>query len=160
MLHLASLIRVEASTALGPSRNEAAKARLGADGRIDSSTRRLAGDANHSFATGHQVHGLIRRRARWCCRYLFSNVSHQFRTPLTLMLAPLEDALAAPDSPATEQREGLDLAHRNSVRLLKLVNTHPGFLKIEAGRIEACYRTCPASYRNGNSGATIERLVE
>jgi signal transduction histidine kinase len=68
----------------------------------------------------------------------FSNVSHEFRTPLTLMLGPLEDALAAePASPA--QRERLDIAHRNALRLLRLVNALLDFSRIEAGRTEACY---------------------
>ncbi len=62
----------------------------------------------------------------------FSNVSHEFRTPLTLMLAPLEDALN--DRGGTElpaiQRERLDVAHRNSLRLLKLVNTLLDFSRI------------------------------
>jgi len=69
----------------------------------------------------------------------FSNVSHEFRTPLTLMLGPLEDALAASDGLAADQRERMEIAHRNSVRLLKLVNTLLDFSRIEAGRIEACY---------------------
>src|SRR2546430_17051728 len=51
----------------------------------------------------------------------FSNVSHEFRTPLTLMLGPLEDVLRAPDLPTVE-REQLLTAQRNGVRLLKLVN--------------------------------------
>ena len=51
----------------------------------------------------------------------FSNVSHEFRTPLTLILGPLEDVLADASLPAAE-RERLDIAHRNSLRLLKLVN--------------------------------------
>lgn len=68
----------------------------------------------------------------------FSNVSHEFRTPLTLMLGPLEDALTEENLlPAV--RERLDVAHRNSVRLLKLVNTLLDFSRIEAGRIEAVY---------------------
>src|SRR5581483_4746208 len=61
----------------------------------------------------------------------FSNVSHEFRTPLTLMLGPLEDALAAPLP--DRQRERLDVAHRNSLRLLKLVNSLLDFSRIEAG---------------------------
>lgn len=69
----------------------------------------------------------------------FSNVSHEFRTPLTLMLGPLEDALAAKDGLAAEHRESLEVAHRNSMRLLKLVNTLLDFSRIEAGRIQACY---------------------
>ena len=69
----------------------------------------------------------------------FSNVSHEFRTPLTLMLGPLEDTLAARDGLGSEHREHLELAHRNSLRLLKLVNTLLDFSRIEAGRIEACY---------------------
>jgi PAS domain S-box-containing protein len=66
----------------------------------------------------------------------FSNVSHEFRTPLTLMLAPLEDALQAEDLPPP-QRAQLDIAHRNAQRLLRLVNSLLDFSRIEAGRIEA-----------------------
>ncbi len=49
----------------------------------------------------------------------FSNVSHEFRTPLTLMIGPLEDELR--EHP--EERERLEIVQRNSLRLLKLVNT-------------------------------------
>jgi signal transduction histidine kinase len=68
----------------------------------------------------------------------FSNVSHEFRTPLTLMLGPLEETLADTSVPANVH-DRLDVAHRNSVRLLKLVNTLLDFSRIEAGRIEAVY---------------------
>lgn len=68
----------------------------------------------------------------------FSNISHEFRTPLTLLLAPLQDALSDPTL-APIHRERLELAHRNSLRLLKLVNTLLDFSRIEAGRIEAIY---------------------
>ena len=64
----------------------------------------------------------------------FSNVSHEFRTPLTLMLGPLEDALAAPGL-AVAERERLELAQRNALRLLKLVNTLLDFSRIEASRL-------------------------
>jgi PAS domain S-box-containing protein len=68
----------------------------------------------------------------------FSNVSHEFRTPLTLILGPLADALAEPGlTPA--QREPLRAAHRNSLRLLKLVNTLLDFARIEAGRVQALF---------------------
>jgi signal transduction histidine kinase len=70
----------------------------------------------------------------------FSNVSHEFRTPLTLLLAPLQDALSDISHPlAPPQRERLELAHRNATRLLKLVNTLLDFSRIEAGRMEAVY---------------------
>jgi signal transduction histidine kinase/DNA-binding response OmpR family regulator len=70
----------------------------------------------------------------------FSNVSHEFRTPLTLMLGPLEELLGRPDqSISADTREHVQLAHRNSLRLLKLVNTLLDFSRIEAGRAEAVY---------------------
>jgi PAS domain S-box-containing protein len=69
----------------------------------------------------------------------FSNVSHEFRTPLTLMLNPLEDILSNPSGPLPSDRNQLEIAYRNSQRLLKLVNTLLDFSRIEAGRIEAVY---------------------
>src|SRR4029079_8536677 len=62
----------------------------------------------------------------------------EFRTPLTLMLGPLEEALTETRL-LPDVRERLDVAHRNSIRLLKLVNTLLDFSRIEAGRIEAVY---------------------
>ncbi len=69
----------------------------------------------------------------------FSNVSHEFRTPLTLMLAPLEDLLAQPDAAAAEARSQVQVAHRNALRLLKLVNSLLDFARSEAGRTEASF---------------------
>ena len=68
----------------------------------------------------------------------FSNVSHEFRTPLTLMLGPLQDVLNSAELPAT-LRAQLDLAQRNAQRLLKLVNSLLDFARIEAGRATATF---------------------
>jgi signal transduction histidine kinase len=68
----------------------------------------------------------------------FSNISHEFRTPLTLMLGPLEDLLAGPDL-GPDARETLSAVQRNAGRLLKLVNTLLDFARIEAGRVQAVY---------------------
>jgi GAF domain-containing protein len=68
----------------------------------------------------------------------FSNVSHEFRPPLTLMRGPLEDVLAGGNVPDPE-RARLDTAHRNSLRLLKLVNSLLDFSRIEAGRAQTRY---------------------
>jgi PAS domain S-box-containing protein len=76
----------------------------------------------------------------------FSNVSHEFRTPLTLMLGPIEDLLersrggawAAPGAAAPQ--DDLEVVHRNGQRLLRLVNTLLDFSRIEAGRVRARYQ--------------------
>jgi signal transduction histidine kinase len=68
----------------------------------------------------------------------FSNVSHEFRTPLTLMLGPLEDALSDPDV-VGKQRERIQLAHDNALRLLRLVSALLDFSRLEAGRLTAAY---------------------
>ncbi|MBD2465747.1 response regulator [Oscillatoria sp. FACHB-1407] len=66
----------------------------------------------------------------------FSNVSHEFRTPLTLMLNPLKEVLQSNQLPLAE-REKITIAQRNAQRLLKLVNTLLDFSRIEAGRAQA-----------------------
>jgi signal transduction histidine kinase len=70
----------------------------------------------------------------------FSNVSHEFRTPLTLMLGPLEDLLGGRHGPVTdEQRAQHQIVYRNALRLLKLVNSLLDFSRIEAGRMQATF---------------------
>ena len=70
----------------------------------------------------------------------FSNVSHEFRTPLTLMLGPAEELLAEVHGGLTgPQRAQVDILHRNAGRLLKLVNALLDFSRIEAGRAQASY---------------------
>jgi signal transduction histidine kinase len=85
----------------------------------------------------------------------FSNVSHEFRTPLTLMLGPLEEELAEQNHPLPpERRERVVTAHRNSLRLLKLVNHLLDFSRIEADRVRASYEpTNLAAYTRELCGA-------
>lgn len=69
----------------------------------------------------------------------FQNVSHEFRTPLTLNIGPLESAI--------EQQQGLSYAQsvialRNSRRLLRLVNQLLDLQRLDAGRMQPCFRPC------------------
>lgn len=68
----------------------------------------------------------------------FSNVSHEFRTPLTLMLGPTEDGLNSPER--SLRGRALETVHRNQLRLLKLVNTLLEFSRLEAGRTKVRYQ--------------------
>lgn len=70
----------------------------------------------------------------------FSNISHEFRTPLTLMIAPVEELLSNHQNLATDRFSAdIEIIHRNALRLLKLVNTLLDFSRIEAGRVRAAY---------------------
>ncbi|MEO8606273.1 MAG: ATP-binding protein [Chloroflexota bacterium] len=70
----------------------------------------------------------------------FHNVSHEFRTPLTLILGPLEDLLTnTVGDLSTPQRDSLDTIYRNSLRLLKLVNSLLDFSRMEAGRLDITF---------------------
>lgn len=64
----------------------------------------------------------------------FSNISHEFRTPLTLILGPLQEALEMEDGMAPAVRSQMERARDNALRLLKLVNTLLDFSQLEAGR--------------------------
>jgi signal transduction histidine kinase len=67
----------------------------------------------------------------------FSNISHEFRTPLSLILGPTEEALRSPERALRD--EDLDVVYRNELRLVKLVNTLLDFSRLEAGRLQASY---------------------
>jgi len=71
----------------------------------------------------------------------FSNVSHEFRTPLTLMLGPVEDMLSRDFGELPPAAKGqLEVVNRNGLRLLRLVNALLDFSRIEAGRVRASYQ--------------------
>lgn len=67
----------------------------------------------------------------------FSNVSHELRSPLTLVIAPIESLLAAERGPlAVAQKDLLETVHRNAIRLLQMVTGLLDFSKLEAGKLD------------------------
>lgn len=90
----------------------------------------------------------------------FSNVSHEFRTPLTLMLGPLEEALNDQEGDANLQHERLDMVYRNALRLKKLVNTLLDFSRIEAGRLQACYQPTDLSSFTQDLASMFRSAIE
>ncbi len=99
----------------------------------------------------------------------FSNVSHEFRTPLTLMLGPLEEMLSNSAALDPEQRERAGIAHRNSLRLLRLVNSLLDFSRIESGRVQASYAATDlcaltadlaSSFRSAIDAAGLQLIVD
>ncbi|MFN6566433.1 ATP-binding protein [Dendronalium sp. ChiSLP03b] len=91
----------------------------------------------------------------------FSNVSHEFRTPLTLMLGPLEETLinCATLLPPNE-REQLEMVQRNGHRLLKLVNTLLDFSRIEAGRVQASYEPTDLAIFTAELASVFRSTIE
>lgn len=69
----------------------------------------------------------------------FSNISHEFRTPLTLIMGPVEELRARFAGSDSRVCDELDAIHRNGLRLGKLVNSLLDFSRIEAGRMQARY---------------------
>ena len=69
----------------------------------------------------------------------FQNVSHEFRTPLTLMIGPLESVVEHKKDLPYEQSA---IALRNSRRLLRLVNQLLDLQRLDAGRMQASFRPC------------------
>ncbi|HSE54732.1 MAG TPA: SpoIIE family protein phosphatase [Nocardioidaceae bacterium] len=103
----------------------------------------VAGQLSSSI-TGARAYDFERTRAETLAALdhaktdFFTNVSHEFRTPLTLLLGPAEDALSDPDEVLPpHQRDRLDVVLRNGQRLLKLVNTLLDFSRLESGRLDA-----------------------
>jgi PAS domain S-box-containing protein len=91
----------------------------------------------------------------------FSNVSHEFRTPLTLMLGPVDDLLADAERPlAPGQREQLELVRRNGLRLQKLVNALLDFSRIEAGRAQASYAPTDLAALTADIASTFRSTIE
>jgi signal transduction histidine kinase len=91
----------------------------------------------------------------------FSNISHEFRTPLTLMLGPLEELLSQQKDTLTQEQEAhLTATHRNALRLLRLVNTLLDFSRIEADKVQAQYFPVNLSTITEDIASTFRAAVE
>jgi len=91
----------------------------------------------------------------------FSNVSHEFRTPLTLMLGPIEEALRqTSQDDNTPENERMQLLHRNALRLLKLVNNLLDFSRIEAGRMQAVAQPTDLAAFTKDLASSFRSMVE
>ncbi|SFK59155.1 ATP-binding protein [Methylocapsa palsarum] len=92
----------------------------------------------------------------------FSNASHEFRTPLTLILGPVKDMLARDPASAEimVKRAELELINRNGVRLLKLVNTLLDFSRIEAGRVQAAFEPIDLASFTTELASTFRSAME
>ncbi|MDX1530663.1 MAG: two-component regulator propeller domain-containing protein, partial [Rhodothermales bacterium] len=115
--------------------------------------RRRRHELRHRMELEHleaeQLRELDRARSRF-----FANVSHEFRTPLTLTLGPLDDMRAGLYGPLPEpMAQQVDLARRNAGRVLNLINQILDVARLEAGRT-------PLRARPLDLGAFVEALAQ
>ncbi|TLV03323.1 hybrid sensor histidine kinase/response regulator transcription factor [Dyadobacter luticola] len=80
----------------------------------------------------------------------FSNITHEFRTPLTLILTPVQRL--KPTLNGTEQQRWLSAIERNANQLLRLINQLLDLSKLESGNLKV-------NEALGNPGRFLEELV-
>ncbi|OXM59940.1 SpoIIE family protein phosphatase [Amycolatopsis vastitatis] len=90
----------------------------------------------------------------------FANVSHEFRTPLTLILGPAAELREALGDAGERVREEVDVIHRNALRLGRLVNTLLDFSRIEAGRMQARFEPVDLAALTAELASVFRAAVE
>lgn len=90
----------------------------------------------------------------------FSNVSHEFRTPLALIMGPAEELRPRLAGADPQVREELEVIRRNGMRLGKLVNTLLDFSRIEAGRMQASYEQADLATLTAELASVFRSAVE
>lgn len=98
---------------------------------VDERTEQLHAEKEKVLAQADALRTLDNAKSR-----VFANISHEFRTPLTLTLGPLDDLRSglygALSSPVIAQ---VELARRNASRVLDLVNQLLDVARLEAGQV-------------------------
>ncbi|HEU0065196.1 MAG TPA: ATP-binding protein, partial [Flavisolibacter sp.] len=91
----------------------------------------------------------------------FTNISHEFRTPLTLMLGSLEELLNKNNTDlAKENIQLVQASHRNAVRLLRLVNNLLDFSRLESGKVKADFQLTDISSFTRELASTFHSVIE
>ena len=89
----------------------------------------------------------------------FNHVSHEFRTPLMLLLAPLQEVIQQGSYSRTQQN-GLEMAYRNALRLKKLVNNLLDFSSIESGKLEGVFRPTDLAGFTADLASNFRTIIE
>ena len=122
--------------------------------------RRVRQDERHRLAIEHLEAEKLREIDRSRSRF-FANVSHEFRTPLTLTLGPLDDLQAGLHGPlAPPMAAQVDLARRNAGRVLDLINQILDVARLEAGRMPLRARALDLGAFVGDLARTFAPLAE
>lgn len=82
----------------------------------------------------------------------FTNISHEFRTPLSLILGPIERLLQESKNPG-QKLQSYQLIHRNAKRLMGLINELMDFRQVETGGFKL-------KVREANMGEQVQRVAE
>ncbi|OXM54577.1 histidine kinase [Amycolatopsis thailandensis] len=90
----------------------------------------------------------------------FSNISHEFRTPLTLIMGPVQELLSRKPGLDDAARADLEVVHRNGSRLSKLVNTLLDFSRLEAGRMQARFEPVDLAAVTAELASVFQAAVE
>ena len=90
----------------------------------------------------------------------FSNISHEFRTPLTLIMGPVQELQRLLADAGLQVREELEVISRNGLRLGKLVNTLLDFSRIEAGRTQASYEPADISQVTAELASVFRSAID
>lgn len=116
---------------------------------VEERTRNLVAEKEKTEEQARRLVELDEAKNRF-----FANISHEFRTPLTLILGPLQDALSGVyKEDLSRLQEQLGLVHRNARRLLRLINQLLDLSKLDAGKREA-------HLREGDFLSFLQKLVQ
>ncbi len=128
--------------------------------------RLVAGQVSASLESARSLE-FERRRSEALARLdraktqFFSNVSHEFRTPLTLISGPLAEAQRhARDHHIDDVAANLDIVERNALRLGKLVNSLLDFARLQAGQTRAAYAPLDLAATTAELASMFERAAE
>lgn len=99
------------------------------EARLQEHAAELLEERRRSAGQEQQLLRLDRMKTRF-----FTNMSHEFRTPLTLTMGPLEDVRSHPDLPE-QVRQNVDLALTSSRRILRLINQLLDVARLESGQM-------------------------
>jgi len=100
--------------------------------KLDQSNQELAKAKGHLETSYQKLQELDRLKTQF-----FSNISHEFRTPLTLILAPVDSLLKDGEASSAEARKkALQVIQGNALRLLRLINHILDLIKIDAQQMK------------------------